>query len=87
MTGENEWGFDIEGGAVRFTRGRMRSVRQGGLFGEVQGVGFGVGIDVKLLGGRAKGVRERGRAVARAAGRWGRAGGHGLGAGSDGTHN
>lgn len=86
MTSKNERGFDIKGGAVRFGQGRMRSVGQGGLFGQVQGVGFGVGVDVKLLRRRAKGVGERGRAVASAAGRGGRAGRHGLGTGSDGTH-
>lgn len=87
MTGENQRGFDIEGGAVGVGGERMRSVGQGGLLGEVQGVGFGVGVDVKLLGGRAEGVRQRGRAVAGAAGRGGRAGGDGLGAGSDGTRD
>lgn len=70
MTGQNQRGFDIEGGAVGVGGGRMRSVGQGGLLGEVQGVGFGVGVDVKLLRGRTEGVRQRGRAVAGAAG-WG----------------
>lgn len=65
----------------------MRSVGQGGLFGQVQGAGFGVGVDVKLQGGRAEGVGERGWAVAGAAGGRGRAGGHGFGSGSDGTHS
>lgn len=86
MTSKNERGFDIEGGAVRFGQGRMRSVGQGGLLGQVQGAGFGVGVDVKLLRGRAKGVGEWGRAVASAAGGRGWAGRHGFGTGSDGTH-
>lgn len=87
VTSKNERGFDIEGGAVRFGQGRMRSVGlQGGLLGQAQGAGFGVGVDVKLLKGRAKGVEEWGRAEASAAGgrRW--AGRHGFGTGSDGTH-
>lgn len=86
MASKNERGFDIKGGAVWFRRGRMRSVGQGGLFGQVQGAGFGVGVDVKLLRGRTKGGGERGRAVAGAAGRGGRTRRHGLGGGSDGTH-
>lgn len=86
MTSKNERGFDVKGGAIRFGQGRMRSVGQGGLFGQVQGVGFGVGVDVKLLRGRAKGVGEWGWAVASEAGGRGRAGRHGLGTRSDGTH-
>lgn len=86
MTSKNERGFDVKGGAVGFGKGRMRSVGQGGLFRQVQGAGFGVGVDVKLLRGGAEGVGERGRAVASAAGRRGRAGRHGFGTGSDGTH-
>lgn len=86
VTSKNEWGFDVKGGAIRFGQGCMRSIRQGGLFGKVQGAGFGVGVYVKLLRGRAEGVREWGWAVARAAGRGGRARRYGLGAWGDGTH-
>lgn len=42
VASQNERGFDVKGGAIRFGQGRMRSVGQGGLFGEVQGAGFGV---------------------------------------------
>lgn len=86
MAGENEGGFDVEGGAVRFGLGDMRSVGQGGPFGQVQGAGFGVRAHVKRLRGRAGGVGEGGRAVAREAGWRGRAGGHGFGGGSGGAH-
>lgn len=68
LTSKNERGFDVKGGAIRFGRGRMRHVGQGRLFWQVQGIGFGVGVDVKRLGGRAEGVGERGRAVATVAG-------------------
>lgn len=87
MTGQNQRGFDIEGGAVGVGGGRMRSVGQGGLLGEVQGVGFGVGVDIKLLWGRTEGVRQWGRAVAGAAGRGGGARGDGFRAGGDGTRD
>lgn len=63
MTGKNERGFDVKGGAICFGRGCMHSVGQGGPFGQVQRVRFGVGVDVKLLGGRARGEGERGRAA------------------------
>lgn len=86
VTGQNERGFDIKGGTVCFGWGRMRSVGQGGLFGQVQGVRFGVGVDVKLLRGRAQGVREWGWAVGRETWGRGRARGHGFGGGSDGAH-
>lgn len=33
LTRKNEWGFDVKGGTIRFGRGCMRSVGQGGLFG------------------------------------------------------
>ncbi len=42
VTSKNERGFDVKGGAIHFRQGRMRSIGQGGLFREVQGVGFGV---------------------------------------------
>lgn len=87
MTGQDQRGFDIEGGAVGVGGGRMQSVGQGGLLGKVQGVGFGVGVDVKLLRGRTEGVRQRGRAVAGEAWWRGGAGGHGLGARGDGTRD
>lgn len=69
MTSENERGFDIEDGTIRFRRGHMRRIGQGGLLVEVQVVwlGFGVGVDVKLLRGGAEGVGKQGRAVASAA--------------------
>lgn len=88
MTSEKEWGFDIEGGAIGFGQGRMRGVGQRGLFVQVQGVGLGfrVGVDIKLLRGGAEGVKEGGWTVASAASRSGRsrrrrlrAGGHGTG--------
>lgn len=87
MTSQNQWGFDIESGAVGVGGGRMRSVGQGGLLGEVQGVGFGVGVDVKLLRGWTEGVRQRGRAVAGATGRGGGARRDRLWAGGDGTRD
>lgn len=58
MTSNNERGFDVKGGAIRFGRGGMRSIGQGGLFGQVQGIWFGVGVDVKRLRGWAEGVWE-----------------------------
>lgn len=87
MTSENERGLDVKVRAICFGRGRMQSVGRGGRFGQVQGVGFGVGVEVKLLRGRAQGVKERGRAAPRAAWWRGRARGHGFGAGGDGTHS
>lgn len=86
VTSENERGFDVKGGAIRFGRGPMRSNRRGGRFGQMQGVRFGVGVDVKLLRGWAQGVKERGWAVPSAAGWRGRARGHRFGAGGNGTH-
>lgn len=87
MTSENERGFDVQGGAICVRRGRMRRVGQGGLFGQVQGAGFGVGVDVELLRGGAEGVEEGRRAVTRAAGGRGRAGRYRLRTGSDRTLN
>lgn len=63
MTGKNERGFDVKGGAVRFGWSRMHGVGQRGPFVQVQRVRFGVGVDVKLLGGRARGIGEWGRAA------------------------
>lgn len=91
MTGEEERGFDIEGGAVGVGLGRMRGVGQRGLFVQVQRAGFGfgvgVGVDVERLRGGAKGVKEGGRTVAGAAsgGVWPRR--HRLGAGGHGTRS
>lgn len=86
MPGKNQRGLDVQGGTVGVGGGCVRSVGQGGPLGQVQGAGFGVGVNVERLRGRAQGVEEGGRAVAAAAGGPGRAEGHGLGAGSDGTH-
>lgn len=86
VAGKNERRFDVKGGAVWFRLGHMRSIGQGGPFGQVQRAGVGVGVDVKQLGGRAGGVGERRWAVPTEAG-WGRrARGHGFGGGSGGTH-
>lgn len=88
MTSEKERGFDIEGGAVGVRLGRMRGVGQRGLFVQVQGVGFGFGVrvDIELLGGRAKGVKEGGGTVASAASESGWPRRHRLRAGGHGTH-
>lgn len=88
MTGEKERGFDIKGGAVGFRLGRMQAVGQRGLFVQVQGVGFGFGVrvNVELLRGRAKGVKEGGRTVASAASGSGWPRRHRLRAGGHGTH-
>lgn len=88
MTSEKERGFYIEGGAVGFRLGRMRGIGQRGLFVQVQGAGFGFGVrvDIELLRGRAKGVKEGGRTVASAATGNGWPRRHRLRAGGHGTH-
>lgn len=88
MTGEKERRFDIEGGAVGVRLGRMRGVGHRGLFVQVQGAGFGFGVrvDIELLGGRAEGVKEGGRTVASAANGSGWPRGHRFRAGGHGTH-
>lgn len=54
MPSKNKRGFNVKAGAVCFGQGCMRSIRQRGLFGNMQGSRLRVGVDIKRLWRGAK---------------------------------